>query len=369
MDIIGRGPDEKGAVWVAARVPDDSITVCANMGRITTFPTDDPDNWLFEKDTIRFAVQKGFYDPKSGRPFSFRDAYHPGLDEYHVRACAGRVWSVYRRAAPGRKFSADFYRGVEGAEDYPLFVRPDKKLSRHDVMQLMRDHFEGTPYDMTKGIDAGPFGSPYRYRGLKWEVDGKKFSWERPISSQQAACVWLSQSRNWLPDPVGGIFWFALDDAYTSCFTPFYCGVNSVPKFYGNGRLDHFSWDSAWWVCSLVANLAYDRWSRVIPDILAVQRQTEAEFLEAMPGIEKEALRLAKSDPDALAAHLTRFSNSCGHTVFKRWKDLAGRIMVKHNDGWLKKPGEMPQGVGYPEPWRRRVVKERGGEYVLQGEE
>ena len=368
MEVIGKGPDEKGAVWVAARVPDDSITVSANMGRITTFPTDDPENWLYSEDVVDFASRKGFYDPESGRPFSYRAAYHPGLDDFHVRACAGRVWSVYRRAAPNRGFSDDFYRGVEGSEDYPLFVKPDEKLSQRAVMQLMRDHFEGTPYDMTKGVDAGPFGSPYRYRGLKWEVEGRQFRWERPISTQQASCVWLAQCRNWLPDPVGGVFWFAPDDAYTSCFAPFYCGVASVPEFYGNGRLDEFSLDSVWWSCSLVANLAYDRWSRVIPDILAVQRETEEKFLRDMVEIDEKALELAKSDPDALTVHLTDFSRSCGRAVFRKWRDLAGAIMVKHNDGWVKKTDEMPKGVGYPEAWRRRVVGERGSRYVIPEE-
>ena len=166
-----------------------------------------------------------------------------------------------------------------------------------------------------------------------------------------------------------GIFWFALDDAYTSCFAPFYCGINSSPTCYRNGQLDLFSLDSAWWVSSLVANYAYDRWSRVIPDILTAQRETEEKFLKLQPAVEQTALRLAESDKAALTAYLTDYSNSCGQTVFRRWQKLAGEIMVKHNDGWLKKPGEIPKGVGYPEPWRRRVVKERGGEYALQGDE
>ena len=369
MDMIGRGPDTKGAVWVAARVPDDCITVCANMGRITAFPMDDPENWLFSEDVVDFAVNKGFYDPKSGRPFSFRDAYHPGINDYYVRACAGRVWSVYRRAAPTRNFSDDFFRGVDSAEDYPVFIKPDQKLSLHDVMQLMRDHFEETPYDMTKGIDAGPFGSPYRYRDLTWEVDDTQFGWERPISTQQASCVWLAQCRSWLPDPIGGVFWFAPDDAYTSCFAPFYCGINSVPECYGNGKLDLFSWDSAWWACSLVANYAYDRWSQVFPDIQAVQGGTEKKFLTMQSAIEETALRLAKSDKAALHAFLTDYSNSCGQTVFRNWKELGGQILVKHNDGWLKNPGEMPKAVGYPESWRRRVVKERGADYSIEGSE
>jgi dipeptidase len=177
----------------------------------------------------------------------------------------------------------------------------------------------------------------------------------------------LAQCRSWLPDSIGGVFWFAPDDAYTSCFAPFYCGIRSVPECYSNGKLDRFSWDSAWWACSLVANYAYDRWSRVFPDIQAVQLRTEDKFLRMQPAVEATALRMAKSGSDALEDYLTDYSHSCGDRVFRDWKQLAGQILVKHNDGWLKNPGEMPKGVGYPEPWRRRVVKERGTDYKIGG--
>ena len=205
---------------------------------------------------ISFAIEKGFYKTDSGKPFSFRDAYHPGQGPDQKRACAGRVWSICRRAAPSQNFSDAYFRGVEGAEDYPLFVKPDKPLAVQDVMALMRDHYEGTPYDMTKGVDAGPFGSPLRLRDLAFSVDGKSYMWERPISTQQAGFVIVTQSRKDLPDAIGGVTWFTPDEASTSCFTPLYCGIDALPEPYTRGDYKKFSWDSAWWVTNLVSNLA-----------------------------------------------------------------------------------------------------------------
>ncbi len=235
MELIGKGPGHKGIVWVAARVPEGYITAHANMSRITTFPLNDPENWVHSADVVSFAIEKGFYKTDSGKPFSFRDAYHPRQGPDQKRACAGRVWSICRRAAPSCSFSDAYFRGVEGAEDYPLFVKPDKPLSVHDVMMLMRDHFEGTPYDMTKGIDAGPFASPLRLRDLAFSVDGKKYMWERPISTQQAGFVVVTQSRKVLPDPIGGVTWFTPDEASTSCFTPLYCAIGALPAAYTRG--------------------------------------------------------------------------------------------------------------------------------------
>ncbi|MHB1556608.1 MAG: C69 family dipeptidase, partial [Isosphaeraceae bacterium] len=193
MELIGKGPGQKGIVWVAARVPDGMITAHANLSRITSFPLDDPENWLYSPDLISFAIEKKFYSTDSQKPFSYRDAYHPNLAASQKRACAGRVWSIYRRSAPSQNFSDAFFRGKDGAEDYPLFIKPDKPLGITDVMALMRDHYEGTPYDMTRGVDAGPFGSPYRFRELTFKVDGQNYMWERPISTQQAGFVVVTQ--------------------------------------------------------------------------------------------------------------------------------------------------------------------------------
>ena len=364
MEIMGKG-ETKGAVWVAARIPDGAISAHANMSRITTFPLDDPENWIYSDDVVSFAEEQGFYDPDSGKPFSFRDAYHPNISKLIQRACAGRIWSIFRRSAPSQNLSSDFFRAIEGAEPYPLFIVPDKKVTVHDVMQLMRDHYEGTPWDMTKGVDAGPFGSPYRFRGLTFQVDEKNYAWERPISSQQAACVWIAQSRNWLPDPIGGVYWFTPDDAYTSCFAPFYVGITDVPKPYNTGNYDQVSLDSAWWVFNLVSNYAYDRYSRVIDDIVEVQRQQEQFYIKMMPEIDKMAMQLYESDKEKMHQFLTDYGVNTGNALFERWLQLYNYMLTKNIDGYQKTPEGPPKEVSYPEQWLREVVTDRGEELSI----
>ena len=208
--------------------------------------------------------EQGWYDPKSGQPFRFCDAYCPATP-FTRRVSDTRVWSILRRAAPSGNFSPDYHRSKPGAEPYPLFVKPDKKLTMADVFALLRDHYEGTEFDMTQGIDAGPFGQPRRSRPLIFKVDGVEYCWERPISTQQTAFSSVSQSRAWLPDLVGGVLWFGMDDSYTTCYSPFYCCLDSVPKSFAGGSIAHFSWDSAWWVFNLAANYAGGKSSYMMP--------------------------------------------------------------------------------------------------------
>ncbi|MFT4513607.1 MAG: dipeptidase [Planctomycetota bacterium] len=359
LEIIGRGKGQMGALWVAARVPEGSISVSANMARIGEFPTDDPDNWLFAKDVVDFAVAKGFYDPAAGKPFSWRDAYHPNPKATSKRACATRVWSVLRRASPSSNLSPDFHRGVAGAKHYPLFVKVDAKLSVRDVMGLMRDHYEGTPYDMTKGVSAGPFASPLRCRGLRFEVDGTQYAWERPIATQQAGFVMLAQCRAWLPDPVGGVYWFTPDDPYTSCFIPLYCGMSRLPEPYTTGTYGEFSFESAWWVSNVVSNLTYDKWSRVVPDVLAAQAENEQRFVAMMPAIDAAAAAMLKSNPEHARRFLTDWSVAAADRLFEDWRKLAGTIIAKHVDGYVRDGGRS-RGVGYSEDWLRKVVSEQG---------
>jgi dipeptidase len=366
MELIGKGPGTKGIVWVAARVPDGAITAHANMSRITTFPLNDLENWLYSKDVITFAVEKGFYKTESGKPFSFRDAYHPDQSPSHKRGCAGRVWSIYRRAASSQNFSDAFFRSAEGAEDYPLFVKPDKPLAVHDVMGLMRDHYEGTPYDMTKGVDAGAFASPLRLRDLAFSVDGNSYMWERPISTQQAGFVVVTQSRRDLPDAVGGVTWFTPDEAYTSCFTPLYCSIDALPVPYTKGDYKAFSMESAWWVTNLVSNLTYDRWSRVIPDVLKAQGDQESALLKMQPVIEEAAAKLVAAGDASLArSFLTNYSVSTGDAVFRRWQALVGEILTRHVDGYLKEQNGRPRAPGYSQEWLRQVVKDRPEQFKL----
>jgi len=373
MEIVGKGETEIGAVWVAARVPDGYVTALANASRITTFPMDDPENWLYASDVVEWAVEKGYHDPESGEPFSFRTAYHPKDDKFIRKACFGRIWSIYRRIAPSQDFSDAYHRGVEGAEPYPLFIKPDKKVGVLDVMNLMRDHYEGTKYDMTKGLAAGPFGCPYRFRGmhtspfggLGWTIDGKQYCWERPISCQHATCAFIAQSRSWLPDALGGVVWFAPDDAFTSCYVPVYCGITEIAEPYTNSDPDRFSWESAWWVSSLVANYTYDRWHRVIPDVVRAQKQEEEKSLKEQPIMEAQALELFQEGEDKMRAYLTEYSKQSAHRVFERWRQLAGEIIVSHNDGWVRMSGGFSLGLGYPAAWYESVVNERPEYYLI----
>lgn len=364
MEMIGPGPGGKGAHWVALRIPDGYVCAHANMARIGEFPLDDPDNCLYSPKVISFAIEKGYYDKKSGKPFSFRYAYDPPKPS-SLRTCAARVWSMFRRCAPSQKFSPDFHRGVEDAKPYPLWVKPDKKLSLQDVMQIMRDHYEGTPYDMTKGIDAGPFGCPVRCRDLTWEIDGVKYSWERPISTQQTGFSFISQSRGWLPDPIGGVYWYGVDDTYTSCYIPLYCSIQDLPKSFTVGDLQKFSWDSAWWVFNFVSNYANLKYSYMVQDIQKVQSELEGQFLSLQQTIEKTALELYETDPELMVQYLTTYSVSQGERVVKRWIELGEQLLTKYNDGYIKDESGRPRAAGYPSEWLREVLKSKPDQFKL----
>ncbi len=365
MEMIGPGPGGKGAEWVALRIPDGYISCHANKSRISTFPLDDSENCLYSKNVISLAVEKGYYNPKSGRPFRFNEAYCPDTPR-NRRYADTRIWSIFRRSAPSRNFSADYHRGAPQAEPYPLWIKPDKKLDVKDVFGLMRDHYEGTPYDMTKGIDAGPYGSPNRWRPISWKVDSMEYVWERPISTQQTGFSFVSQSRNHLPDAVGGVLWYGLDDTYTSCYMPLYCSINELPSELVMGKLSEFSWDSAWWIFNLVANYANLKYSYMIIDIQKVQSALEDEMLGVQPAVEEAAAQLAKKNPDLAERFLTDYSVSHVKIVVQRWKELARHIIAKYNDGYVQDQPGRPMEKGYPESWLRRVLKERPQQFKLK---
>ncbi len=364
LEIIGPGPGGKGAHWVALRIPDGYISCHANKARIGEFPLDDPENCLYSKDVISFAIEKGYYDPASGKPFRFCDAYCPPTPK-NRRYGEGRVWSFFRRAAPSQGFSPDYFRGVDGAEPYPLWIKPDKKLTLADVMALMRDHFEGTDYDMTQGIDAGPYGMPNRWRPIHWTIDGVEYAWERPISTQQTGFTFISQSRDWLPDPIGGVYWYAVDDTYFCCYVPLYCGINALPESYTVGNLGKFSWDSAWWVFNFVANYANLRYCDMRADIQAVQRELEGHLLALQPAVEKTALELYRSDPDLMTRYLTDYCITHAERVVKRWRELGEYLIQKYNDGYVQTEPGRSEEQGYPESWLRRVLRERPDQFRL----
>lgn len=365
LEIIGPGPGGKGAEWVAVRVPDGYVSCHANKARIGEFPLDDPENCIYSENVISFAVEKGYYDPKSGEPFRFCDVYCPPTPK-NVRYASTRVWSILRRAAPSLNLSPDYHRAVDGAEPYPLWVKPDKKLSVADVFSLMRDHFEGTEFDMTRGVDAGPYGTPNRFRPIEWKIDDVEYAWERPVSTQQTGFSFVSQSRSWLPDPVGGVLWYGVDDTYTTCYIPLYCGIDAVPESYTVGSLDKFSWDSAWWVFNFVANYANVRYSDMLPDIQAVQSDLEGTFLALQPAVDRTAVELGRSDPELMTRYLTDYCVSHGELVVKRWRELAEHLLTKYNDGYVKDEKGSPQEVGYPETWLRKVLSARPQQFRLK---
>ena len=364
MEMIGPGPGGKGAHWVALRIPDGYISAHANMSRIGEFPLNDPENCLYSPNVISFAEEKGYYDRKSGKPFSFRYAYDPPRPS-SLRTCAGRVWSMFRRSAPSLNLSPDFQRGVKGIEPYPLWIEPDQKLSLQDVMGIMRDHYEGTEFDMTKGIDAGPFGCPVRCRDLTWKVDGVEYSWERPISTQQTGFSFISQSRGWLPDAIGGVYWYGVDDTYTTCYFPLYCCIQDLPKSFTVGDLQKFSWDSAWWVFNFVANYANLKYSYMVKDIHKVQEALEGQFLSLQPSVEKVAMELYKTDPKLLVQYLTDYSVSQGEEVVKRWIELGEYLLTKYNDGYVKDERGRPRGLGYPSEWLKKVLESKPEQFKL----
>jgi dipeptidase len=367
MEMVGTGPGSRGAVWVALRIPDGYISAYANGPRVRDFPLDDPANCLFSENVVSFAVARGYYDPASGKPFSFADAYDSPTVQSR-RYTATRVWSIFRRAAPSIELNTDYHRGVEGAEPYPLWIKPDRKLSVADVMALMRDHYEGTPYDMTQGIDAGPYGDPNRWRPIAWEVDGKTYSWERPISTQQTGFSFVSQSRSWLPDAIGGVYWYGLDDTYTSCYVPLYAGIDNLPYSFTVGSIDKFSWDSAWWVFNFVANIANLKYGLMVEDILGVQREIEGRFLAMQPVVEQTALALAAKDPDLMREYLTQYSVGQAEEMVRRWKELGEYLLTTYNDGYVAGKGEVVER-GYPESWLREVITVRPEQFLLEQKE
>lgn len=360
LEMIGKGPGNKGAVWVAVRIPDGHVAAHANQARIRQFPLNDPKNALYSEDVVSFAREKGWFEGKD-EEFSFADTYAP-LDFGALRFCEARVYAVYRRVAPSMDFTADYVKNLPGAEPYPLSIKPDKKLSAGDVMALMRDHFQGTELDMTKDVGAGPFKLPYRWRPLTWEVDGQRYFHERAISTQQTGYSLVAQLRSWLPDPIGGVQWFGVDDTASTVYVPIYAGITEVPKSFavGTGSFTEFTWDAAFWVFNWVANWAYTRYSDMIVDIQKVQQKLEGRFLAEQDDIDQAALNLYKQSPRLAREYLTRYSVSQGDAVTKRWRRLGEELFVKYLDGNVRNElGQVTQ-PNYCETWRRRLVEDTG---------
>ena len=370
MEMIGPGPGGQSAIWVALKVPDGYICAHCNKARIGEFSLNDPENCLYSENVITFAIEKGYYDPKLGEPFRFCDVYCPPTPK-NRRYAETRVWSIFRRAAPSMNLSPDYHRAVEGSQPYRLWIKPDNKLSVADVFSLMRNHYEGTDYDMTRGIDAGPYGNPNRWRPITWmDEDSVEYTWERPISTQQTGFSFVSQSRSWLPDAVGGLLWYGFDDTYTCCYVPLYCCIDDLPKSYTVGKLSRFSWDSAWWVFNFAANFANNKYSFMIQDIQAVQSELEGKAFALQPAVEMTAVKLSKSDPKLMVRYLTDYSVTHAEIVVERWRELGEYLVTKYNDGYVQDEEGRPHDTGgYPEKWLKEVMKSRPGQFKLKPKE
>lgn len=376
LEMIGKGKGNKGAVWVAVRIPDDCISAHANQARIQQFPLNDPANCIYSPDVISFARSKGYFKGED-KNFSFAKSYNP-LDFGGQRYCEARVWSVFN------KFNKDMGKYVTYAqgithEPMPLYIRPDQKLSLDDVKNMMRDHYEGTALDWRYDGSTNPFESPYRWAPLEWEVDSVKYCNERPIATQQTGFTFVAQMRSSLPNVIGGILWFGMDDAAQTVFTPMYCSITDVPECFeeGNGDLYTFSWTSSFWIHNWVSNMVYSKYNYMYPDMKKVQDELESKFAKDQISTEEFALELYDKSPDKITKYLTDYSKSQAQYAFNEWKKLGEFLLVKYMDGVVRKEknGEFirneygkpssPQRVGYSEKYYRGVVKETGDKYKV----
>ncbi|NQU31950.1 MAG: C69 family dipeptidase [Bacteroidetes bacterium] len=360
LEMIGTG-GIGGAVWVARKVPDGMITAHANHARIGEFPMDDTENCIYSNNVISFAIEKGYYDPTLGIPFEFNNVYDPPSKE-HIKYTESRVWSIFNRAAPSLKLSSDCNRGAVGAERYPLFIVPDQKLNLQDVFSLVRDHYEGTELDMTKGPEAGPFGNPNRVRPLSWKIDSVNYSWERAISTYNTAFSYVAQLRNYLPDEIGGIAWFGVDDTYTSCFFPIYCSVTQISLPFATGDINNYSRESAWWAFNFAANYANTRYGDIVVDIIKEQQELENLFVAQQDSIENIALSL---DGNSRIEFLTRYSDAMGNIVHRRWVTLGDRLVTKYNDGYIKDNQNRIKTVGYQKEWLELIINHDADKYKI----
>ena len=368
MEMIGKGPGNKGAVWVAIRIPDDCISAHANQSRIQQIPFDDKENCIYSPDVVSFAREKGYFSGRD-KDFSFQKAYCP-YDFSALRGCEARVWSFFRKYDKSMDQYMDLIKGDVMKKPMPLYVKPDRLLSVRDVQNGMRDHFEGTDLDMTKDAGAGPYKVPYRWRPMTFEVDGQEYTNERAIATQQTGFVIVPQMRNWL----GGILWFGVDDADMAVFTPIYCSVTASPECYrvGNGDMMNFSWTSAFWIHNWVANMAYGKYSYMIQDIRLVQQELENSYQQTIPAVDKAASELYAKNPAEAVKFLTWFSSTTADQATARWKKLGEYLLVKYMDGNVKKEenghfkqngyglSEYPDFPGYDEDYYRSIVKSAG---------
>lgn len=372
MEMQGTGAGSKGVVWVAMRIPDDAICAHANQSRIGKFNMKDKKNVLYSKNVISYARKMGWFNGKDSE-FSWKNTY-AFPDFSGRRFCDARVWSFFYHYADDFDRYLPWALGKDkDAEDMPLWIVPNRKLSVADVENGMRDHYEGTALALdTTSIGGGIYEMPYRPTPLTFTVDGKQYFNERPISTQQTAFTFVSQLRSWLPREIGGVLWFGNDDANMVAYTPVYCGNTVQPACYNTKGADAvtFSSDNAFWLCNMVSNMVYPRYTQLFPELKAVRDSLETSYFANQTSIEKQAADLYKTDKAAALKLLNNYSNTKADEMLVSWKHLATRIIVKYNDMAVKKEkdGKLLQSVtrpGYPASFGRKLVKETGDWYAV----
>ncbi|MFW6224586.1 MAG: dipeptidase, partial [Bacteroidota bacterium] len=386
MEMIGKGGKEKGAVWVARLIPDGYVSAHANQARITTFPVQKENDWFNKKqttfhspDVIDFARDMKYYDGKD-EEFSFSDTYAP-VDFGGARFCEIRVWSFFKDIDPEMEKHKEYAKGniEHGKHGYatnrkPLWIKPKQKLTVHDVMNFMRDHLEDTELDMRKDAGAGEFERPYRWRPLTWKVDDKTYFNERATATQQTGFSFVTQSRNWLPDAIGGINWFGVDDAASTVYTPLYCGITRPPEKFaeGYGSLMEFEEDAAFWVFNQVTNFAYLFYNRVHPEIHKKQQALETKFINYCSAIDKAAVELYKTDHELGRQFITDYSVNTANNLVLEWKEFYKYLFIKYMDGNVKEPSgkQNPhlESPGYEESFYRKIIEESGSKFEYKSE-
>jgi dipeptidase len=400
FEIIGKGQGNKGALWVARLVPDGYVCAHANQARIQTFPLatkkknsiaitskdltrifDPIVECVYAYDVIDVARAKNLYTG-ADQDFSFSDTYNPITFE-GARFCEVRVWSFFKSVNDEMDQYFNYASGHDLSKRMPLWIKPNRKISNYDMMNFMRDHLEGTPLDMRKDIGAGSFGSPYRWRPLTWKVsddpNAPSYCNERAVSTQQTGFVFVAECRSWLPDPIGGIFWFGVDDAATTVFNPIYCGITDVPECFkvGNGDMMTYSPTSAFWLFNRVANMCYSRYDLMSADAQKVQKQLETEYLSETAAIDDAALSLYGTDEKQARDYLTKYSLKTVQNTFEKWKSLSEYLLVKYIDGNIKKEKDgkfarssdgcvlMPLQPGYSDGWKKSVIQDTGNKLLV----
>lgn len=409
MEIIGKGTEmvfdkksqkmvnkNKGAVWVAIRIPDDCISAHANHARITNFKLEDKKTSISSKnlklidkpeievvyahDVIEFAKQKGYFEGKN-EDFSFSDSYAP-IDFEAARFCEARVWSFFRRYSSDMDKYLEYAKGYDLKNRMPLYIKPDKLLGVEDLIDGKRDHYEGTYFDMTKDVGALPHYLPYRWRPMTWKHNGKNYLHERATATQQTGFSYVTQMRSKYPNHIGGIIWFSVDDAASTVYVPFYCGIDKIPHQYavGNGDMLTYSRDAAFWVFNKVANYAYLRYDLMSKDIIAKQKELEEKHFKIIKEYDNKALYMFNNNLDKLRVLQNSLAEELAKETVEAWQELFEYLLVKYIDGNVKREDEngfkrnehgfpvSPMWIDYPDKWKDFILEDTGDKFLVPEE-